>query len=51
MLTYKQIRLLFKLQLINLIFYKLLGIKNNKDNLLFLLLKKVNILQKISLFL
>lgn len=49
--SFKQIKLLFKIQLLNIVFFKFLGIKNNTDNLLFLLLKKVNILQKISLFL
>jgi hypothetical protein len=47
----KQINLLFKLQLLNLIFFKFLGTKDNTENFLFLLLRKTNILQKISLFL
>lgn len=51
LLSPKQFKLLLKLQLLNLIFFKFLGVKANTDNYLFLLLRKVNLLQKISLFL
>jgi hypothetical protein len=47
----EKIKLLFKVQLLNLIFFKFLGYKNNNENLFFLILRKINILQKISLFL
>lgn len=47
----EKIRLLFKVQLLNLIFFKFLGYRNNSENFFFLILRKVNILQKISLFL
>lgn len=51
LLSFTKINLLFRLQLLNIIYFKFLGIKNNTDNFLFLLLKRINILQKISLFL
>jgi len=45
-----KLKFLIKIQLLNLIFDKFL-IKNNKDNqFFFLFLRKVNFLQKISLF-
>ncbi len=47
----KKIQLLFKIQLLNLIFFKFLGYKSNNENLFFLILRKINILQKIGLFL
>ena len=51
LLSLKQVKLIFKIQLLNIIFFKFLGIKDNSGNFLFLLLRRVNILQKISLFL
>jgi hypothetical protein len=47
----EKIKLLFKIQLLNLIFFKFLGYKTNNENLFFLILRKINLLQKISLFL
>lgn len=49
-LSSEKIHLLLKIQLLNLIFFKFLGYKKNKKNIFFLFLRKVNLLQKISLF-
>jgi hypothetical protein len=45
-----KIKLLFKIQLLNLVFFKFLGYKTNNENFFFLIVRKVNLLQKISLF-
>lgn len=49
-LSKKKIYLLLQIQLLNLFFFKFLGYKKNNKNYFFLFLRKVNLLQKISLF-
>ena len=46
----KEFKKLYKLYLYNLIFFNFLGIKNNTDNFFYLFLKKINILQKIRIY-